>query len=346
MPTRIRALALAAVVFAMHAPARAQTEANVDAQYAALAAPAPAASPNGAALAAAITPYAAFQRDIAKLRGFTPKRAADVETALDKMAGHGPDALARGWIAYGALAAARSPAYIEEIRKVEKAYGREKAVTWFSTIPHYPKTLAGFAEARDYALKASVADAGRLTQIGSELRGVARGLDRTPWASQALPAKATAARRKRLNDLSTKAKPVLAPEVAARLGALASNDPNTDSTAIGAGHFWDVLETGAATATQVAMPTAPTADASHASAFDAMASLAALHILGAVHEAPPAALDALIGHKFTSECFKRASLAYAQCVSAGRFHKENVACIAAEAIESRAQCVGSIAGAK
>src|SRR5262245_1948797 len=73
----------------------------------------------------AIAPYAAYQIDITELRTRRLETADALEGAIDQAVSHNRNALARGWIAYGAQVAAQSPEFIAGVRAAAEYYGRE-----------------------------------------------------------------------------------------------------------------------------------------------------------------------------------------------------------------------------
>jgi hypothetical protein len=312
--------------------------------------PAPVAAPTGAeALSKALAAYAAFQTDVTKLRDQpTPKSAAEVERSLDTVAAHNADALARGWIAYGATVAALSPKFVEEMRKVAAAHGQAKAVTWFSTIPYYAKSLTGGDEATRLVLAASAADADRVDAVGDKMKSTALDLGKSGWGKQRLSLDAGKARYKRLSALAkTPPERALDPAVGARLtGAPA---PALDPNGLGGRLFWEsamptstaALPGPVATFTpEVQWSTNP----AYANALDAMLSLAALRAIGAIDTMSGEEVDRLIDNKATSNCLASAAQSFAQCASAAASPSENLACLGQEALKSRAQCVRSVVG--
>jgi len=310
--------------------------------------PAAPAGPTGPeALAKALGAYAAFQTDLTKWRDAPrPKSAAEVEKALDEAAVHNAEALARGWIAYGATVAAQSPKFVEEMRKVAAAHGQAKAVTWFSTIPYYAKSLQGGDEATRYVLTAAAADSDRVDSLGDKYKSNAMDLAKAAWAKQRLPLTAGKARYKRLSDLARSEPRALPPELSARL--VSAPTSTLDPNGLGGRLFWDAAipatpapDAAAATFTpEVQWNTNP----EYATALDSMLSLAALKAIGAIDTMSGEEVTRLLDNKATTNCFASAAQSFAQCASAAASAHENLACLGQEALKTRAQCVRSVVG--
>lgn len=309
---------------------------------------APPAGPTGPeALAKALGAYAGFQSDVTTLRDSPrPKTAAEVEKSLDKVASHNAGALARGWIAYGATVAAQSPKFVEEMKKVAAAHGQAKAVTWFSTIPYYAKSLQGGDEATRYVLAAAAADADRIDTVGDKYKSQSMDLAKAAWAKQRAPLEAGRARYKRLTTLGATEPRALPPELSARL--VSAPVTSIDPSGLGGRLFWET-----------SIPTVPAPDAAaatftpevqwntnpeYATAIDSMLSLAALKAIGAIDTMSGDDVDKLLDNKATTNCFASAAQTFAQCASAAASASENMACLGQEALKQRAICVRSVVG--
>lgn len=310
--------------------------------------PAPPPGPSGAeALAKALGAYAAFQSDVTVLRDSPrPKSAPEVEKSLDTVASHNAGALARGWIAYGATVASQSPKFVEEMKKVAAAHGQAKAVTWFSTIPYYAKSLQGGDEATRYVLAAAAADADRIDAVGDKYKSQSMDLARTAWAKQRSPLEAGRARYKRLTTLGSTEPRALPPELSARL--VSAPVTSIDPSGLGGRLFWET------SIPAVPAPDAPAAtftpevqwntNPEYATAIDSMLSLAALKAIGAIDTMSGADVDKLLDNKATTNCFASAAQTFAQCASAAASASENMACLGQEALKQRAMCVRSVVG--
>lgn len=301
-------------------------------------------------LAAAVVAYGAFHADVTGLKRMTFKRTADAQAALELVAQSNPDALTRGWIAYGALAAAQSPKFVEEVQKVAKAYGRETAIRGFTFGTDYARLLKGGDEAADVVLAAAAADGQRINAVGENYRSTAIELQSAAWAKARLPRSGATARVKRLADLAAAASArALAPEIAQRLAVRpAAYSPATDPTAFGGRNFWDAIDASPDAAQLTAFSPAGqfTANPEQQTALDAMLSLAALHVLDAVDELAPADLDRLLAHEHTNNCFRMAQRQFTQCISAAASHADSVACVGEAGLQTRAMCVGAVVKAQ
>ncbi|MBC7769592.1 MAG: hypothetical protein H7124_12495, partial [Phycisphaerales bacterium] len=72
----------------------------------------------------ALDAYALYQSDVSALLDADIASEAALESALELAARHDPARVSRGWVAYGALAAAQSPAFVRGVRSRVTAAGR------------------------------------------------------------------------------------------------------------------------------------------------------------------------------------------------------------------------------
>lgn len=339
----MKALLVAAGLL-LAAPSLAHAETAAEAAVAVADAASPAAADDP--LSTALIAYGAFHADVSGLKRMSFRRAADAQAALDLVAQSNPDALARGWIAYGALAAAQSPAFVAEVRKVAQAYGRATAIRGFTFGTDYARLLKGGDEAAGLILAAAAADGQRVYGVGQAFRTTALDLQDAAWAKARLPRSAAAPRVRRLVEMAAAGAPrTLAPEILARLSVSpAAFAPASDPTVFGGRSFWDALEAGPGAAQLTAFSPAGqfSANPDQQTAVDAMLSLAALYALDALDEIPAADLDRLLAHDHTSNCFRMAQKQFTQCVSAAASNADMVACVGEAGLQTRAMCVQNV----
>src|SRR5262245_17927995 len=72
----------------------------------------------------ALDAYALYQNDVSVLIDLEIDSAEAMDGALERAARHDPTAVSRGWIAYGALTAAQSPAFAAGVQSRVRAAGR------------------------------------------------------------------------------------------------------------------------------------------------------------------------------------------------------------------------------
>ncbi len=293
-------------------------------------------------LAASIQAYAAFQSDVDAINGGSIQDAKDLERALDKAADLNRDQLTRGFIAYGALTAARNEQFVQEIRKVAAAYGKERVVKALMNNSNYAGTIAGGDKATDYVVRAAGADSERVNSAAERVKQRAREVQNVKWG-KALSGP-SAPRLTRLKAAASKASaPPLTPELVDRLKVSAGAGA-PDPASFGGAHFWTMFNAKdpTTTATLTALP-APiqnynwSTTTGGASIRGAMLSLAAMYALDATED-KPAETSALLNNNITNGCLQSAQLQYYQCVASAHFNYENMACIGDAGLATVGSC--------
>jgi uncharacterized protein (DUF1778 family) len=299
-------------------------------------------------LAASLQAYAAFQADIDLVNGGSIQNPKDIERALDKAAALNREQLTRGFIAYGALTAARNEQFVTEVRKVAAAYGKPRVVKALLNNSNYAGTIAGGDKATEFVIRAAAADSDRVIQAGERVKARAREAQKLKWG-KALSG-AAAPRMARLKTLAEAAKaPPLAPEQSERLKIVAgSGDPTLDPVSFGGESFWRVFSAKPPeTATLTSLPVSArtfnwTLTSGGAGIRAAMLTLAALYALDATADQPEAT-DAVLNNKITNGCLQGAQLQFYQCVASAHFNYENMACIGDAGISTVGMCIGDAA---
>jgi uncharacterized protein (DUF1778 family) len=282
-------------------------------------------------LAASIQAYATFQSDIDAINGGSIQDAKDLERALDKAADLNRDQLTRGFIAYGALTAARNEQFVQEIRKVAAAYGKDRVVKALMNNSNYAGTISGGDKATDYVVRAAASDSDRVVSAAERVKQRARDIQNVKWG-KALSGP-SAPRLTRLKAAASKASAApLTPELVDRLKVSAGAGA-PDAASFGGAHFWTMFNAKdpAATATLTALPVPIqnynwSTTTGGASIRGAMLSLAAMYALDATED-KPAETSALLNNNITNGCLQSAQLQYYQCVASAHFNYENMACI-------------------
>lgn len=311
---------------ALFAPAMAQ---EISPPAAATVVQAPAPNP----LELALEPYAVYQQDVTTLRSMPISSSADIVRALDLSAHHHYPYLARGVIAYGALAASQSPEFVRAARDAEAYFGRDGLIALLARTPGFARTLRGGPEAGQLAMNAIHADVTRISQVADRYLGLFSDLTRVGWGRASIRNA-----DQRDNELSALGAPGAVrpvPEaLRARLYASpASLRPASDATVLGGAMFWEV-----ATASQpVAVPAsfephqAFQADPERIMAIDRMLALAALYAIGAEQDRADS-FDALLVEPFLANCFAAAQSGFLGCQQSSSRNHESAFCIAKHAL--------------
>lgn len=297
---------------------------------------APAADP----LAEAAAAYALWQDDVSWLTRRDIEEPAQLEEALDRAARHPADALTRGWIAYGALTAAQSPAFVAGVRSRVRAANRAAVLRRLNADPAYARNRPpGSGEAIQLMLQSARADAGRLIDAGARARLLGEGLQTVAWANA--PQADREARATRLRALAQTTPPAPA-DLALRLRlAPGAANPLADPNAFGGRNYWNALA-GAPVSPPYAAAPVQRATPARTALIDRMLTLAALHVIGATREAR-ARVDALLSDETTQRCLSLQSLQFRQCVSVTQFAYENAYCLARHGLREPGGCLGSLA---
>jgi hypothetical protein len=306
------------------------------------AAPAPVAAPAGG-VRAAMDAYAAYQSDVTAMRAARVSSDADLENALNTVAHHNRDALTRGWVAYGGMTAAQSPAFVQGVREAAEYYGRDAVIWAISADPRYARGLRGGQEATRMLLDSATADAARIVSVADRYQEMAYSLQRQGWANAVAPAQN--ARVQRIRSLGTAGRPISVPSsVSPRLTVATLSSSHTDATAFGGRRFWDAIGGGADVVEVSATPVTyqwrlnPT----RGEAVDRMASVAALAALDA-QESHASAVSQLMNDQRSRDCFEMAQLQLYQCMSAARFRYENAFCLGQHGLRDVGICINAVA---
>jgi hypothetical protein len=292
--------------------------------------------------------YAAFHNDFSDLRGRTLRNAAELDAALDKVAGHNRYNLTRGMLAYGALTAAQSEGFVKTVREAAAFYGRDAFVKGLMFDNGYARTLRGAPEAERLALAALRADGDRVVRIGDDYRVTASAVQRDRWGAMVAPRMTQRAGALRVLGDSLTVRAATADQAAKLAPAPASLTPAVDPNVFGGFAFWDTLRTPSATgavtggAVQTAMTAGPPAPFAvpedRTLAVNQMMTLAALYALDATKDANLPIAD-LLTEQRTVNCFEMVQLQLRQCASAARFHYETAFCLAEQGMQNMGKCI-------
>jgi len=302
--------------------------------------------PNGAAASDpvrhAVHAYAAFQSDIGALRTASIRNADQLEQALDTSSRHNRDEVSRGWIAYGAMTAAQSPAFNEGVREAAAYYGRDAVIRGMLVDTGWARLLRGGDEATRIVLESATSDAARITTVANRFQELAYDLQRQRWANAVAPRQADRVQRMRTNG---NAPPHVAGADAGRLYARPMQyQPMNDPNAYGGRRFWDVIGGTTSDTVEVSAPVSYTwrIKPERGEAVNRMTTIAALEALGAADERPQE-IDRLLNEQRSRDCVEIAQLQLYQCMSAARFRYENAFCMGQHALRDMGNCISGVA---
>lgn len=282
----------------------------------------------------ALDAYALYQTGITTMLDADIPDAAALDAALDRTARHDPARLARGWIAYGALTAAQSPAWVNGIRSRVRAAGRTPVLRQLRRDMSYARRRPpGGEEATQLILRAMAADNARMNALAIRFEGLGNASDTSAWARR------ESARDETLRAPGTR---TLASELLARLRPLPlTAAPLTEASAFGGVRFWDALGNRASPAP----PALPwRVIPARAPILDRMLTLGALMVVSAT-ESETARVRAALEDESVQQCLAMQQLQLRQCASVTHEPNEDAFCIARHGYQAPSQCLALAAPA-
>jgi hypothetical protein len=301
----------------------------------------------------AVLAYGVFQEDVTALSRAEIDSAAALDDVMERAARHEPRALSRGWIAYGALIAAQSPAFAAGVQSRVRAASRAAVLRRLAADRAYARNRPpGSAEAVRLILEAMAADGARLGAAAERYQSVADTMQLSAWAVAPTPGRVDRdARLRALSGQTPNAPASLAAVL--RIAPLAAN-PLADPYVFGGPRFWDAWRLPFPRPTSRPETSGLQTASAGQDAIDRMLTLGALHILGASGtptqpilraSAPPPHIDALLADESAERCLTMAQLQFRQCVSVTQFPYESAYCLARHGLSEPGQCVASVARA-
>lgn len=281
----------------------------------------------------AVDAYALFQSDVTDLLRMDITDESHIGQALALAARHDPERLASGWIAYGALSAAQSPAFVEGVRSRVRAAGRTPVIRQLRRDAAYARNRPpGSAEAIGLILSANAADNARLASAGQRFSGIGNAYaSLTPHADSA----ARETRNTNLRALAGATRQLDA-SVAARVHpTVLSTAPLIDPSAFGGRRFWDALGNRQS-------PTPPAftwrENANAAPFVNRMLTLAGLYIVDAT-SSEGARVREMLTDRRLGECLAGEQLHLRQCASVSATANEDAHCIARHDLAGPSACM-------
>lgn len=276
----------------------------------------------------AIDAYALYQTDITAMLDADIPDSTAMDAALDRAARHDPERLTQGWLAYGALTAAQSPAWVNGVRARVRAAGRPAVLRQLRRDLTYARRRPpGAEEATQLVLRAFAADNARMNAIAIRFEGLGNAGDTSTWARR------SNAREAALRAPGTR---TLTPELLARLHPLPlTAAPLTEPGAFGGVRFWDALGNRAS-------PTPPTFPwrviSARTASLDRMFTLAALLVVGAT-ESETVRVNAMLTDEPVRQCLAMQQLQIRQCASVTSTPNEDAFCIARHGFAGPSACL-------
>jgi len=265
---------------------------------------------NQPALARAAASFLLYQDDIDSVNGRPIQTPNDVREILQQIGGHNTRSLTAGFVAYGALIAARDPEFATAIREIAASWGRERIVMDLPSDPSYAASLAGADRAIAAAQNDIRQSIQRAQSIGEKMIAQSYSLQKVAWGTQrALDKDAQIAA---LSQRSAAPRPTPA-DIVARLLAPNSSD--------GLASFPTASPSSAIQ--RVAFQT----KASRQNTANALLTAAAYFVLEPNARTLPPGYQAVIEDDQTRRCVEFARLNLHQCVRAAHYVTDIPFCI-------------------
>jgi hypothetical protein len=276
----------------------------------------------------ALQAYALYQTDITAMLDADIPDAAALDAALDRTARHDPERLTQGWLAYGALTAAQSPAWVNGVRSRVRSAGRPAVLRQLRRDMSYARRRPpGADEATQIVLRAMAADNARMNALAIRFEGLGHAGDTSAWSGRSTARDA---------NLRAPASRTLAPELLARLRPTPlTAAPLTEASAFGGARFWDALSNR----TSPPPPALPwRVIAARNASLDRMFTLAALMVVGAT-ESETARVSAALTDQPMQQCLAMQQLQLRQCASVTSTPNEDAFCIAEHGFAGPSACM-------
>ena len=133
-------------------------------------------------LHAALDPYAAYQSGVSASMDADITSVGAMDASLMRAAQYDPTALARGRLAYAALTAAQSRAFVAGVQSRVRAAGRAAVLRQLQRDPTYARRRPpGAAEASALVLASMAGDAARLRAAGAHYETIGNSIAAAPW---------------------------------------------------------------------------------------------------------------------------------------------------------------------
>jgi hypothetical protein len=289
-------------------------------------------------LQAAIDPYAAYQTGVSASIDADISSAGAMDASLMRAAQYDPAQLARGRLAYAALTAAQSPAFVAGVQARVRAAGRAAVLRQLQRDATYARRRPpGAADASTLVLTSMAADVARLRAASAHYETIGNSIGSAIWNAPLDPMHRDA-RNTELHALADQA-PTLAPELAARVHVRAAGSVmQRDRDAFGGIGFWDALGGRAAAAP---VPANVRLRRDRASVMDHALTLGALYVIGAT-PTERVRVSSMLDDPPTRVCLAMQQLEFRQCVSVSHTPDEDAFCLARHGLGGVADCLGAM----
>lgn len=285
--------------------------------------PAPPPPPPPVALAPivpeAAASYVAYVNDARQISA-TFADAESIQASLRRGAAFEPRSLARGAVAFAAVAVMRDSDFVRQVRDtyaVDPAI-RQEIVNRIFSDPAYATTLPGASQAAGAAVRALSADGQAVEATGRSVKQSAYDIQRQRWSRAFIP---EATRTERLNAVKALAtQPTLgSTDEQARLMQTALGGPTAGASTV-------------------------EARAPYTQTVVRALAISALAALGAAGEDNATSIDSLLNETTGPSCLNMSKLNLNQCLAVAKPHFEDVFCLGQHVLIDAGQCLTKVAG--
>ena len=276
----------------------------------------------------AVEAYALYQNDVSALLDLHVDNAQAINGALRRLSRHSPAQVSRGYIAYGALTAAQSPAFAAGVERSVRSAGRPVVLQYLRTDVTYARRQpAGSRQAIQLILNSASADSVRVVQAGTRYEDIARS-STAAWI-------ASSERRAGGISASTRLSPAMRERL--RVGALDAR-PLNDVDAFGGRRFWDALAGRDARAPR---SRGRTEQRGYSDVTDRMLTLGALVVVDAT-DSERSRVSTLLNEPLTEQCLEMQRLQLRQCLSVSVDASERTYCLGRHGLSGPGSCFSAM----
>lgn len=284
--------------------------------------------------------YAEYQGNVSEVMSKELGSAAELNKHVQSFGSVNINQLSSGWISYGAILAAQNPDFARDVRESDAAYGRERAMAYFSGSPNWARSFKGADAALQAALTVNAHETARISSAGAFMKKQSYTIQDQKWgkARAADPTKTYSS----LRSASQEERPVSAaiqqafsaPDLNTVLASLAAS-PTTSRS------IWDkvaVLTVSApASAFQTVSPVIAADKAlkiapAYEGTANRMLTLAAHHVIAA-EQTHPDAVKASMADPVSRDCLADAKQQFFGCVSAATHNDALAGCLAKHGLQ-------------
>jgi hypothetical protein len=277
----------------------------------------------------ALEAYALYQHDVGVLLDLEVDSPQSINGALARLSRHNPERVSRGFIAYGALTAAQSPAFVAGVERRVRDEGRAEVLRQLRTDTTYARRQpAGSSQAIRLILTSASADGARAAGAGARYDGIARS-STAAWMASA----------DRRGGVVTRTSARLSPDMRERLHVRAlAGRPLNDVDAFGGRRFWDSL---AGRQAQAPRARGRREQREYVDVTNRMLTLGAIVAVGATGSERQR-VSALLDEPLTQQCLDMQRLQLRQCLSVSVDASERTYCLGRHGLAGPGSCFSAM----